>query len=90
MRLELGNGDVLLYEFKADLNKYLGALGPPARVRSLADLIACNEANRSREMPFFGQDLLTRAQKGTTHRQGPIGTRSRGFTGSPERKASTP
>jgi amidase len=55
--------EVLLYEFKADLDKYLGALGPSARVRSLADLIAFNEANRSREMPFFGQELLLRAQK---------------------------
>ena len=55
--------EVLLYEFKADLNKYLGALGPSARVRSLADLIAFNEANRSREMPFFGQELLLRAQQ---------------------------
>ena len=55
--------EVLLYEFKADLNKYLGGLGPSARVRSLADLIAFNEANRSREMPYFGQELLVRAQK---------------------------
>ena len=55
--------EVLLYEFKADLDKYLGALGPPARVHSLADVIAFNEANRSREMPFFGQDLMLRAQK---------------------------
>jgi amidase len=55
--------EVLLYEFKADLNRYLDALGPSARVRSLADLIAFNEANQSREMPFFGQELLLRAQK---------------------------
>jgi amidase len=55
--------EVLLYEFKADLNKYLGALGPSARVHSLADVIAFNEKNRSREMPFFGQDLMLRAQK---------------------------
>ena len=55
--------DVLLYEFKADLNKYLGALGPSARVHSLADVIAFNEKNRSREMPFFRQDLMLRAQK---------------------------
>ena len=33
------------------------------RVRSLADVIAFNEKNRSREMPFFGQDLMLRAQK---------------------------
>jgi len=59
--------EVLLYEFKADLDKYLGALGPSARVHSLADLIKFNEANRDREMPFFGQELLLRA-----HRKGPL------------------
>jgi amidase len=54
--------DVLLYEFKADLNAYLAAL-PNARVKSLADVIAFNEANRDREMPFFGQELFLKAQK---------------------------
>jgi amidase len=55
--------EVLLYEFKADLDKYLGALGPSAKVHSLEDVIAFNEANRSREMPFFGQELMLQAQK---------------------------
>jgi amidase len=55
--------DVLLYEFKADLDKYLGGLPPSARVHSLADVIAFNDANRAREMPFFGQELMLRAQK---------------------------
>jgi len=32
--------EVLLYEFKADLNAYLADLGPGASVRTLADLIA--------------------------------------------------
>lgn len=54
--------DVLLYEFKADLNAYLAAL-PNARVKTLADIIAFNEANRDREMPFFAQELFERAQK---------------------------
>jgi amidase len=54
--------DVLLYELKADLNAYLAAL-PNARVKTLADVIAFNEANRDREMPFFGQELFERAQK---------------------------
>ncbi len=54
--------DVLLYEFKNDLNRYLGALGPTAKVHSLADVIRFNEANRSRELPFFGQELMLRAQ----------------------------
>jgi amidase len=55
--------EVLQYEFKAELNTYLGALGPSARVHSLADVIAFNEANRAREMPFFGQELMLEAQK---------------------------
>ena len=54
---------VLLYEFKADLDAYLAALGATAPVRSLADVIAFNEANRDREMPHFGQDLLLAAQE---------------------------
>jgi amidase len=55
--------EVLLYEFKADLNGYLDGLGPQAPVKSLADLIAWNDRNRDREMPFFGQDLFLRAQQ---------------------------
>jgi amidase len=53
---------VLLYEFKTDLNAYLAGLPPGARVRSLADVIAFNDAQREREMPFFGQELFLRAQ----------------------------
>jgi amidase len=55
--------EVLLYEFKADLNKYLAALAPAARVHSLADVIAFNDSNKDREMPFFGQEIMQRAQK---------------------------
>ncbi len=53
---------VLSYEFKNDLNLYLGALVPKAPVHSLADVIAFNEAHRDREMQFFGQDLMIKAQ----------------------------
>ena len=55
--------EVLLYEFKADLNAYLAALPPNVRVRSLADVIRFNEEHRDREMPYFGQELLERAEK---------------------------
>jgi amidase len=55
--------EVLLYEFKADLNKYLAGLGLNVRTRTLADLIKFNEENRDREMPYFGQELFERAQK---------------------------
>jgi amidase len=53
--------EVLLYEFKADLNAYL-ATRPGLPVRTLADLIAFNEANRDREMPYFGQELFEMAE----------------------------
>lgn len=53
---------VLLYEFKADLNVYLSHLPDSAEVRSLKDLIDFNMNNRSAEMPFFGQDLLIKAE----------------------------
>ena len=56
-------GDVLNFEFKADLNAYLAALGPSAPHRTLADLIAFNDRNKDREMPFFGQEQFIAAQK---------------------------
>ena len=54
--------EVLLYEFKADLDTYLAGLGPSAPVHSLQDVIAFNERNRDREMPYFGQDIMIKAQ----------------------------
>ena len=54
--------EVLSYEFKNDLNLYLGALVPKAPMHSLADVIAFNESHREREMPYFGQDLMIKAQ----------------------------
>ena len=58
-----GEFEVLLWEFKADLNAYLAGRGGP--VRSLADVIAFNERERAREMPYFGQELMVRAQART-------------------------
>jgi amidase len=50
--------EVMLYEFKADLNAYLQRLPPTFPVRSLAALIRFNEAHRDVEMPLFDQELL--------------------------------
>jgi amidase len=55
--------EVLLYEFKADLNAYLSRLGPEVAVHSLADVIAFNEAHAERVMPYFGQERMLAAQK---------------------------
>jgi amidase len=54
--------DVLHFEFKADLNAYLAALGPSAAHQDLASLIAFNEQNKAREMPYFGQESFIKAQ----------------------------
>jgi amidase len=54
--------DVLLYEFHADLNAFLGRLKVTQPVRSLEALIQFNEAHKDREMPFFDQELLLQAR----------------------------
>jgi amidase len=54
--------EVLLFELKADLNAYLAALGPAAPVRTLADVIAFNEREKAREMPWFAQELFVQAE----------------------------
>jgi amidase len=54
--------EVLLYEFKSDLNAYLRRLPFVFPVRSLPALIRFNEAHRQREMPLFEQELLYQAQ----------------------------
>ena len=53
--------EVFLYEFKADLEAYLGSLGPSQPYRTLADLIAFNAEHADVEMPFFGQELFEKA-----------------------------
>ncbi|GAC1653120.1 MAG: amidase [Gemmatimonadaceae bacterium] len=55
--------DVLLYEFKTNLNRYLSELSVGTKVRSLADIIAFNDAHASSEMPYFGQEILIMAEK---------------------------
>jgi amidase len=54
--------EVLLYEFKADLNQYLAGLGTRAPVHTLKEIIAFNERNKEREMPYFGQEIFLRAE----------------------------
>ena len=54
---------VLLYEFKADLNRFLGELAPGAPVKTLRDIIDFNERHKDLEMPYFGQDLMLKAEE---------------------------
>ncbi len=53
--------EVLLYEFKADLNKYLAQRG--GKYKTLADLIEFNKQNAAKEMPYFGQDIFLKAEE---------------------------
>ena len=54
---------LMLYEFKADLRAYFSTVSPELGMRSLEDLIAFNEANADREMPYFGQEILIAANE---------------------------
>src|SRR5262249_44161400 len=55
--------EVLLYEFKADLNAYLGRLEPRVAVHSLRDVIEFNTRHAHRTMPYFGQEHMLAAQE---------------------------
>jgi amidase len=61
-RLDACEIEVLLYEFKTDLNAYLATRGTAAAASTLKDLIAFNEREKAREMPYFGQELFIRAE----------------------------
>ena len=52
---------VLLYEFKDGIDRYLGGLDDRAPVHNLEELIAFNESNVEREMPYFGQERFRAA-----------------------------
>ena len=54
---------VLLSELKGDLNAYLATTPPSVKTRTLADVIAFNEANKAAEMPFFGQETFIAAER---------------------------
>lgn len=55
--------EVLLFEFKADLDAFLAKRLPGSPVRSLGDVIEFNARNAKVTMPIFGQDLFVKAQE---------------------------
>jgi amidase len=62
---EMGDPELeaLLYEFKASINDYIATLDPSqVDVRSLADLIAFNQAHADQELVVFGQEIFEMAQ----------------------------
>jgi amidase len=60
--LRAAETEVLYYEFKADLNAYLNQLDPAIPVRSMADVIAFNDARHDSVLRYFGQERMLLAQ----------------------------
>ena len=54
---------VLLTELKADMAKYLKDSPAPLPARTLAELIAFDNAHQKQEMSLFGQEIFEQAQK---------------------------
>ncbi len=53
---------VLLYEFRDGINKYLKTR-PDAAVKTLADIIQFNKDNAEKEMTYFMQELMDKAEE---------------------------
>jgi len=53
--------EVLLFEFKTDLNAYLADRGRMVKVRSMEDVVKFNEENRDHVLPYFGQERMEQA-----------------------------
>ena len=54
--------EVLLYEFKHDINKYLAGLPNELKALNLEQLIAFNNAHADQVMPWFDQEIFLKAQ----------------------------
>lgn len=63
-RVTDAEGLVLLTELKADLDAYLANAAPAVSARTLAAVIAFNDAHAAEELPLFGQELFLKAQAG--------------------------
>ncbi len=53
-------GEVLHYEFKADLNKYLA--GSNSRLKTMEEIIKFNDENKDVVLKYFGQEHMVAAQ----------------------------
>jgi amidase len=62
-KFDATENDVLQYEFKAGINKYLANAPSSVKSRTLSDLIKFNEEHRAEEMPYFGQEIFEQSEK---------------------------
>ena len=61
--LDAGELEVLMYEFKTNLDRYLGGIAASQPAHSLADVIAFNTRNADRELRYFGQEIMNMSVK---------------------------
>ena len=54
---------VLKTELKADLDAYLATTPPSVKTRTLAEVIAFDDAHAAAEMPYFGQEFFLMAEE---------------------------
>ncbi len=54
---------VLLFDFKNDLNEYLATTNSECKNRTLKDIIDFNKENSRKMMPYFGQEILLMAEE---------------------------
>ncbi|HTT41778.1 MAG TPA: amidase [Steroidobacteraceae bacterium] len=54
--------EVLMYDFKAEINEYLARFNGTLPVRTLADLIEFNDRHAQQELSVFGQELFEQSQ----------------------------
>jgi amidase len=54
---------VLLYDFKTDLNAYLAKTPQAVKARNMADVMAFNTKNAAKVMPYFGQEIMEKSNK---------------------------
>ena len=55
--------EVLLYDFKHDMNEYLAKIGSELFPSNLKELIEFNNEHRDEVMPYFGQELFVMAEE---------------------------
>ena len=55
--------EVLLYDFKNDLNEFLEKFVPEGFPQTMKEIIEFNEKNKEKVMPYFGQEHFKRAEE---------------------------
>lgn len=55
--------EVLLYDFKNDMNEFLEKFVPKEFPQSMKELIEFNEKNKEKVMPYFGQEHFLKAEE---------------------------